>query len=311
MATLKDGSEVNYVLSRPIGTFDINVLLADKAFNKHSLNDGHHVSPYDNNRIEVGLDNLHVKLVQGIDEYNFQRTLRRAQQATIGLPVDDSVGYGEDDWKEMLKGGLQTALESQVVIFEVFGVARATTHQIVRSRRAAFHQQSMRASYMGGAPQTRMPESVWRNPKARSAFMAAVSAAHHAYRTACEEDISYQDARYILPIGTCTYIMCEYNVREFLALYDYRACSMFQWEICSTVRAMGDLLKEAHPWLAPYIKISCEKSVGPIEYGGHKCTFQGWEDVEDGCDFPWARYENRTFKPVVHRIRTHRNERSD
>lgn len=291
-----------YTYSRDVTENDNNVLLRDKAFNRHTLNDGHHVSPYDNGRVDIGLDNIKVNMIQGIDEASFKRTLSRAQKATIG--VDPDAPEDEGDWEEMLKGGLQTALESQTIIFEVTGVARAATHQIVRSRRAAFHQQSMRASYFGERPDFRMPASVARDPVTREAFEKAIVAVHDAYRIACERDVSYQDARYILPTGTETYIMCEYNVREFLALYAYRACSMFQWEICSIVREMGKLLAEAHPWLAPYIKISCETTSGPAEYGGHKCTFQGWEDVEEGCDFPWAKYENRTFQPKAHRIRT-------
>lgn len=339
--------------SRPLGELDPRVLLSDKAFNKHVLNDGHHTSPYGQGRVDIGLDNLEVRLVQGIDEESFKRTLSRAQRATIGIPLDDNEEYG--DWEEMLKGGLQTALESQTVIFEVIGVARATTHQIVRSRRAAFHQQSMRASYMGDEPNVRMPESVQRlgstdSPlahEAHDAWVDAIEASWNAYRRACEAGVSYQDARYILPIGTETYIMCEYSVREFLAVYAYRACSMFQWEICHTVRQMGAILSEAYPWLAPYIKISCQDGVCrecagfgwyTVEWGnvhpsdaiwsrvigtpsegvaelrcdrcggtgkeGSRCTFQGWEDVEEQCDFPQAKYELRTFKPQAHRIKS-------
>jgi thymidylate synthase ThyX len=322
MAQLKTGDERPYQYSRPLGQLDPRVLLADRSFNRHSINDGHHMSPFDNGMIQVGLDNLEVRLVQGIDEDKFRGTLSRAQRATIGIGLDDE--SAEEDWEEMLKGGLQTALESQVIVFEVYSVARATTHQLVRSRRAAFHQQSMRASFMGEMPEVRIPESVWRDPGARSAFFAAVKACHHAYRVACEADISYQDARYILPIGTTTYIMCEYSVREFLALYAYRACSMFQWEIVHTVRQMGALLALAHPWLAPYIKISCQD--GPcLDCGGggrvfqtgywahcvacggsgkvgSRCTFQGWENVEEGCNFPWAKTELRTYKPEAHKI---------
>jgi thymidylate synthase (FAD) len=286
--------ESGYQFSRELGLHDNDILLRDVAFNKHRFNDGHHLSPYDQGMVDVGFDNIEVRLVQGIDEDNFKRTLSKAQRATIGIPANDDGDIG--DWEEMMKGGLQTALESQTIIFEVIGLSRATTHQLVRSRRAAFHQQSMRASYMGDHPNARMPESIWQNKNARDAYMVAIEAAHNAYRIACDEEVSYQDARYILPIGTETYIMCEYPVREFLAVYAYRACSMFQWEICHIVREMGRLLGDAHPWIKPYIKISCESV--------KKCTFQGWEDVEQGCDLPWANWEDRVYKPQAHRIRT-------
>ena len=135
---------------------------------------------------------------------------------------------------------------------------------------------------------------MWRNPVARQAFLDAYEAADHAYRVACEQDISYQDARYILPEGTANYIMCEYTVREFMNVFAYRGCSMFSWEIVHVMREMRKLLIEAHPWMEPYVKISCEKS--------QKCTFQGWETVEGQCDFPWAQEDNRTFKPEFHKI---------
>lgn len=337
------------ILSRDLfGETDDRALVADVAFNRHSMNDGHHVSPSDNSMIQVGTDGVRVELVQGIDTEQFKRTLTAAVRATIGLdlsqplpgtwevcdirndPCDkhdehrrvpslrayvDEGKVPMNDWEEMLKGGLQTALETQTIVFAVSGVSRTCTHQLVRSRKASFHQQSQRASYMGDAPEARMPESVFKNPIARQAFYRATLEAWKAYRTICDQDISYQDARFVLPEGTTNFIMLEYPVREFLNVYAYRGCSMFQWEIVQVMREARRVLVEAHPWLEPYVKISCEKT-GPavvdIEIGtdsvqrgrqvAHHCTFQGWEDVEGQCDFPWAKQEARTFKPAHHRI---------
>lgn len=349
-------------------------LLRDVAFNRHSMNDGEHVSPADNNTMQIGADGIIVKLVQGIDVDAFKRTLSMATRATIGVDLDVALpgefevcqeyaswvsspdnplhkrrntmpachtlhkyrdqgvwlgkvaGVAGEDWEEMLKGGLQTALETQVIVFAVSGVSRTCTHQLVRTRSASFHQQSQRASYYGDHPEVRMPESVWRNPKARRAFMEALDAADEAYRIACDEDISYQDARYILTEGTTNYILCEYSVREFLNVFAYRGCSMFSWEIVHVMREMRRLLIAEYPWLEPYVKISCEKTGParvptfveipergkmPVMSGGnsatmevaHHCTFQGWENVEGQCDFPWAREEARTFKPEFHQIK--------
>jgi len=364
--------DIPYITSRAWNDMSQTNLLRDMAFNRHSMNDGHHVSPADNTTVQIGDDNIRVKLVQGVDEDAFKRTLSMAVRATIGVDLDEpllgdwepcsslqelwydhldkwgnadvqtwlgeerppigcrhpkhrvtgtiqswhfSGKIGGEDWEEMLKGGLQTALESQVIVFAVSGVSRTCTHQLVRSRRAAFHQQSQRASYYGDYPETRMPESVWRNSAAACAFMDAIASAHNAYRVACEEDISYQDARYILPEGTTNYILCEYSVREFIDVYAYRGCSMFSWEIVSVMREMRRLLIEAHPWLEPYVKISCEKTSGAktpaykerLEEQGpavnaHTCTFQGWENVEGQCDFPWARQDNRAFISTQHGI---------
>ena len=322
-----------------------NPVTRDVAFNRHSMNDGHHVSPSDNGIVQVGTDGLKVALVQGIDVPQLQKTLTAAVRATVGLDLNQALpgdwepcphkgaicemghedhrpSYGrgpEDfegkvpmqDWEEMLRGGLQTALETQTVVFAVGGASRTCTHQLVRSRRAAFHQQSQRAGYMGDMPEVRMPDSIWNNLNARQAFLRAVMASWRAYREICEYDISYQDARFVLPEGTTNFILLEYPIREFLNLYAYRGCYMFQWEIVEVMHQCRQLLVDEYPWLEPYIKISCEKT-GPVlrPFAGqhqervaeHHCTFQGWEDVEGQCPFSWAKHEARTFKPEFHRI---------
>ncbi len=308
----KGAMERTYTATRDWDDRSEKPLLRDVAFNRHSMNDGHHVSPYNEARILVGDDEIIVKLVQGLNP-EFETVLSKATRATIGIDLDVP-DTDNRDWEEMLQGGLQTALESQVIVFEVQGVSRACTHQLVRSRKAAFHQQSMRASYYGNQPNVRIPESIWRaSNEVRTAYITAIQVAHDAYRLACEADISYQDARYVLPEGTTNYIMLEYSLREFMNVYAYRGCSMFQWEIVSVMRACRELLVGRYPFLEPYIKISCEKTKGSLDWDGiqtvgaverhaHHCTFQGWERVEGQCDFPYARESNRSFKSKLHQI---------
>lgn len=311
---MKRRNLVPYGASRSYNDQSETPLLRDVAFNRHSMNDGEHVSPFDNGKVQVGDDGINVRLVQGLNS-EFKDVLSKCQRATIGIDVRE---YDEDnrDWEEMLRGGLQTALESQVVVFEVSGVSRACTHQLVRSRRAAFHQQSMRASFYGNQPEFRIPESIWRaSGKVRQAYIEAVMATHKAYQMACEEDVSYQDARYILPEGTTNYIVLEYPLREFINVYAYRGCSMFQWEIVTVMRLARQTLIYKYPWLEPYVKISCEKTKGALDTPGivagldpeseayaHHCTFQGWESVEGQCPFAWARESNRAFRSEHHRI---------
>lgn len=303
-----------------------NVTLSDVAFNKHSVNDGEHVSPTDNGAFLVGTADLEVRLVQGIDQEAFKRVLSSATRATVGISPDG--GDDDRDWEEMMRGGLQSALETQSMVFQVFGASRALTHQLVRSRNAAFHQQSQRATWYGDKPDVRMPLSVFKNEKARQAFEDAAEAARKAYAIACDEDISYQDARFILPEATVNFIQCTYTVREFINVFAYRGCSMFMWEMVDVMRKMRTAILEQSPWLEPYIKISCEKTGTVCEacggdgknvfmveqYGekcpdcngqgriGAKCTFQGWESPEGQCDKPWAKDEQRSFKPLFHTI---------
>lgn len=307
----------HYTSSRDVQDRREEGITKDYAFNKLSFDGGAIRNPADNGHIDVGVDDITVKLVQGIDEAAFRRTLSMATKATLGVDLNSPLDEG--DWEEMLKGGLQTALETQVIVFAVSGVSRACTHQLVRSRRAAFHQQSMRAHYYGERPEMRVPESVWaKGGLVLSQYIDAVQAAHDAYVTACQAGVSYQDARYILPEGTTNFILLEYPVREFLNVYAYRACSMFQWEIVQVMREAKRVLVDAHPWIEPYVKISCEKTRGALDSvegqedkglgEDHHCTFQGWEQVEGQCDFPWARETNRTFRSERHEIKRRGDE---
>lgn len=301
----------NYRTSRDLDDFHEEGLLKDVAFNRIDFDDGEIRSPFADGSINVGLDNVEVELVQDFDDEDLRKLFTYSINATLG--IDPRNPPDPVDWEEMMKGGLQTALEDIRIAFGVYRVSRASTHQIVRSRAAAFHQQSMRAHFYGEMPGCRMPESVWRSEPSREAFIEAMVASHRAYNIACSHGISYQDARYILPEGTENFILCEYSLREFINVYAYRGCSMFQWEIVGVMRAMRAKLLEAHPWLEPYIKISCEKTKGALDAdysftgdksaADHHCTFQGWEEVEGQCDFPWARESNRSFRSERHAIK--------
>lgn len=259
-------------------------LLADEGFNSHKLNDGKHVSPYDQGTIHVGTEGLRVDLIQGIDEASLRRVLSEALRATTGISPNDN-GYAAEDADEMMKGGLQAALETQTIVFRVIGASRALTHQLVRSRRAGFHQQSQRATWYGDRPDVRMPLSVYRGEgpdggqppmttALREAWRKAIIAAWEAYKLACDAGVSYQDARYILPEGTVNYIMCEYTIREFINVFAYRGCSMFLWEMVDCMRKMRTALISAHPFLEPHVKISCEKGALCDECGG-----SGWVQI--------------------------------
>ena len=345
--------------SGPIALYDYRggetpAFMKDVEFNRHEFNDGTHVSPYDEGIVQVGLSGLEVRLIQGINEDSFKRVLSKALRATTGIHPDEP--QQETDWEEMMRGGLQSALETQVIVFEVIGASRALTHQLVRTRKAGFHQQSQRATWYGDRPNVRWPQSVIDAPKrfeqedrsyVQLLWERAQRAAWEAYQAACDAGISYQDARFILPEGTTNYITCEYTVREFINVFAYRGCSMFMWEMVGVMREMRRVLLEAHPILEPYVKISCEK--GPLcnlckgsgwmftdgiaadpdevqiiqaaiarapepsrvdnpleecpECKGNgsrvrKYTFQGWENVEKQCDFPWAKQNNRVFLPT-------------
>lgn len=291
----------------------------DVAFNRKSFGPDQPENP-DQGEIYTGLDGLRVELVQDYYDDDLRRVCSFAINATRG--IDPENPPEPVDWEEMLQGGLQTALEDFRISFAIYGMSRTGTHQLVRTRLAAFHQQSQRAHYYGDHPSVRMPESFLKDSVIAHAYADLADHAADFYRFACRRDVSYQDARFGLLEGTTNFILWEGSLREFINTYAYRACSMFQWEIVQVFREMGRVLVEAHPYLERYVKISCEKTKGnidglrerfidddgaevinPPEAVAHACTYQGWEEVEHQCDFPWARESNRTFRSQHHGIR--------
>jgi Thymidylate synthase complementing protein len=274
----------------------------DVAFNRKSFGDDQPENP-DQGNIYTGLDELRVELVQDYSDDDLRRVCSFAINATRG--IDPENPPEPVDWEEMLQGGLQTALEDFRVAFAVYGMSRTGTHQLVRTRLAAFHQQSQRAHYYGDRPSVRMPESFLVDEKIAEAYRDLALHAAEFYRMATDADISYQDARFGLLEGTTNFILWEGSLRELINTYAYRACSMFQHEIMHVFREMKRVLCESHPYLERYLKISCEKTHGSIDGGpgGHACTYQGWEEVSPQCDFEWARESNRTFRSERHGIR--------
>jgi thymidylate synthase (FAD) len=245
-------------------------------------------SPSDNGLVSVGTDHIEVALVQDFSDSDLNYMSRLAQSSGSGAPPEM---VRQKDAEEFLTGGLAyQSLEDFRIAFAVRGVSRVCTHQLVRTRAAAFKQQSQQDTWQGDMPEFRMPESVWINPVVRREWIAHIIDAARVYNMAIQADIMYKDARYILPEGTANFILCEYSLRTFLEMYAYRACVMFQEELVYVTREMGRLLIESHPYLEPFIKISCERI--------HRCTFQGPERVEETCTFPWAKEDNRVYRQM-------------
>ena len=262
--------------------------------NKLSLDpNGEHVSPLGNSRVDVGYANIAVKLLKWPDEKTFKSMVFKATTATRGNDIH-STEFDEQVIEDAFKGGLNQCLEWDTLVFECSGVSRGLTHELVRTRRASFAQQSMRHTNMGN-PDMRMPTAIHEDLLASAIWLSAIEHCKKAYRLLVQRDIPFQDARTVLPIATQTYIIAEYPVSEFLATYSYRACHMFYPEIVYLFHLMKQVTIDKCPWLEPYIKISCEKTASRDGFD-HQCTYQVWERVEGHCPLAWARESNRVWK---------------
>lgn len=281
-------------------------------------------SPIAHDRIDYGYDNLKVRVIKWPEEEMMKLLMWKGTLASRGVDILDDEKVDDLVVEDAWKGGLNQCREWDTVVFEISGVSRGVTHELVRTRKASFAQQTMRATDMGWFD-LRMPQGIVErsgqsgvvdpdqyplladllnsDQVAQPTFLATVgkvwtsstSIAREAYNWLCEQDIPFQDARTVAPIATETYIVAAYPLVEFMNTFAYRGCYMFYPEIVVLFHRMRAALLEKAPWLEPHIKIGCE-TTAPTEEFEHRCTYQGWESVEGQCPLAWAVERNRVWK---------------
>jgi len=223
--------------------------------------------------IFCGVDEIEVDLVGWSD--NPYYTIYRMAVAGEYLEDTKDKARVEEVVRDVLKGGMQNALESVSYTFAINNVSRATTHQLVRTRvGAGFLQHSMRYNQQNFS--YRMPQTI-RDTDEWVSIRALMQKIHRHYERLVELDVPYQDARSILPIGTTTHIVASYNFRALKDFCSIRMCNNMQWEIHQVADLMAKRVKEVHPILGEALVCRCD-ALG-------KCAYYG---VEDSCG-RWGR----------------------
>jgi len=126
--------------------------------------------------------------------------------------------------------GHASIIEHASVTFEITGVSRACSHQLVRHRIASYSQESQRYVDMS-APEFVVPPSVADNPEAMvvwDGFMAQVAETYHRLR---QLGVRKEDARFVLPNATTTRIIVTMNFRTLRHFFSVRCDKAAQWEI--------------------------------------------------------------------------------
>lgn len=169
------------------------------------------------------------------------------------------VSWKADDLKPLesaVASGHESILEHAVYTFEVKGVSRALTHQLVRHRIASYSQQSQRYVNMNEFDYV-MPKSIEDNIDAYAKFYQAMDMIDYTYILLKEMGIPEEDARYVLPNACTTNIIVTMNARSLLNLFRYRTCERAQWEIRELANRMLKICKEVSPTIFANAGPSC------------------------------------------------------
>jgi len=144
-----------------------------------------------------------------------------------------------------IDNGHESIIEHAVATFEISGISRCLSHQLVRHRIASFSQESMR--YVEPYFEVIVPPSIADTEGATEIWAAALAMTNHAYDRLREMGIPKEDARFLLPNATATRLVMTMNFRELRHFFKVRLAKQAQWEIRELAGKMLELIKEIAP----------------------------------------------------------------
>lgn len=194
---------------------------------------------------------MHVKLVKYTEDP--ERTCAVAAMYSVKEKVPDGLFTDADYEKAMrvlrhvVASGHHSVLEHASFTFNVSGVSRALTHQLVRHRLASFTQQSQR--YVKLKEKGYVTPDTISGSEFSEEYHSMVEKISDFYQRMMDGGIPPEDARYILPNAAETSIVITMNARELLHFFTLRSCNRAQWEI----RRLSDEMLRQCKMVAPTI----------------------------------------------------------
>jgi thymidylate synthase (FAD) len=141
-----------------------------------------------------------------------------------------------------IREGHESIIEHASVTFDISGISRACSHQLVRHRIASYSQESQRYVDMS-APEFVTPPSVAENAEAQAIWDEFLAQVGETYRRLRALGVRKEDARFVLPNATATRIIVTMNLRSLRHLFEVRCDKAAQWEI----RALAlEMLRQVH-----------------------------------------------------------------
>lgn len=129
-----------------------------------------------------------------------------------------------------VRDGHESIVEHASATFEIAGISRACSHQLVRHRLASYSQESQRYVDLS-QPELVVPPAVLDSPEAKIVWDRLADQMAGAYRELRRLGVNKEDARFLLPNAATTRIIATMNFRELLHYFRLRIHPAAQWEI--------------------------------------------------------------------------------
>jgi flavin-dependent thymidylate synthase len=136
--------------------------------------------------------------------------------------------------------------------WEIQGVTRAFTHQLVRTRTASYAQQAQRVVDLSQGFDYSTPETVTKAKK-DGLWRLCMDMIASTYKELHDAGVPTQDCRGVLPTNVLTNIIMKANLRTFADLVGKRENLRAQSEYADVVREMKRCVLEVHPWAGPFL----------------------------------------------------------
>ena len=155
-----------------------------------------------------------------------------------------------------MKMGHGSPLEHATFTFEVSGVSRSCSHQLVRHRNTSFNQKSQRYVDEENFEYV-MPEELSVCEDASRLFDIAMLDANDSYISIKEalmdagypEKIAQENARAVLPNACATSLVMTMSLRQIYNFLDIRLCNRAQDEIREVATRIYDIMRSNFPKL--------------------------------------------------------------
>ena len=177
---------------------------------------------------------------------------------------------GGDDNKFLRKLreiGHESPFEHVSFTFQIEGISRACSHQLVRHRIASYSQRSQRYINEGSFDYI-TPRSI--SGDAELKYIEALDKIAETYDELIELGVPKEDARFILPNACETKIIVTMNARSLFNFFRLRCCNRAQWEIREVANKMLRQCKEVAPAIFEKCGPACV-SEGKCPEGGMSC----------------------------------------
>jgi thymidylate synthase (FAD) len=146
----------------------------------------------------------------------------------------------------LMKKAHLSVIEHASASFEISGVSRACSHQLVRHRLASYSQESQR--YVDGSDfEFVTPPMVGKRAPAQRVYAQFMRMAQDAYTTLRGMGVHKEDARFVLPNATVTRLVMTQNFRSWLHFCEVRCHPSAQWEIRAVATEILRQLNEQAP----------------------------------------------------------------